>query len=126
MADFIKQGIDFLQTVRTEVNSQLVTIKRGANTTENVPARIAGDREVADQFGTRVSGSDRDFVIKATDYVIDGSVVEPEDDDIIVDVSSGTAVEYEVRPMEDLDSASWSDNYGVAWRIHTVRVLNDQ
>lgn len=122
MGDLIRDGIEALQQIRRDVNSARVSLRRGdAAATNNVPARISIARQGAGNFDVNYVSRENDYVISAEDYIIAGSVVEPQDGDVIIDSSSGTALEYTLRPSGGVKSFEKSDNYGLAWRIHTKR-----
>lgn len=123
MPDLIQQGQEWEAAKRVEWRSVHVTIQRGLLQTAGVPATIGSTTIFAsDAAGFTIEEKTRDFIIDATAYMIQGQQVEPTVDDVIIDLSSGSAIPYRVLPQAGGAEKRWSDDYGIAWRIHTKRV----
>lgn len=100
--------------------SQTVILKRGttAATTGVAATKCSTTAQADTEYGIlQVTGSD--WIIKASAYVIGGSVVEPQKNDLITDANGDIwqvlapfAGEQEYRPL---------DPQATAWRIHTKR-----
>jgi hypothetical protein len=98
----------------------LVTLKRGSLTTSDVRA-ITGNTllKVTTDEGPRTIRTDKDFLILAEEYLIDGEAVEPVRADRI---TTAGGVIYELLPYGDEDIYRWSDEYHIGYRIHTKRI----
>jgi hypothetical protein len=124
MADLIKTGQQWEASKRKAYRSATVSIKRGASTTTGVTAAIGSTRLVAaDSNGVMFEERVRDYIIDVADYRISGVAVEPNENDRIIDSSSGTTLTFQVLPEPGGAEKRWSDPYGIAWRIHTKQVL---
>lgn len=120
MADLIKKGQEFDAAKRKSYRSSLVSIKRGAFTTANVPAQIGlTSAAVEDSSGIVFEQRVRTYTIHVTDYKVNSVVVEPAPGDVIIDSVDGTARHYEVLPQAGQPEKQWADAFGLAWMIST-------
>ena len=125
MADLIRKGQEWEAAKRKQWRSTEVTIVRGLEATPNVPATIGTTTHTVDSgTGLTYEEKTRDFIIDRALYVIAGEVTEPQEDDLIVDASSGTEILYRVLPQLGEPEKRWSDPYGIAWRISTRYAAN--
>lgn len=69
--------------------------------------------------GIRMEHTDRDYLIRAADLVIDGVVVTPDEGDIIEDARDGN---YQLMTIPGEPSWRWSDPNQHMLRIHTKKV----
>jgi len=120
MADMLATGATWLVGKLADHASQTVSLERGSTAATSgvaatkCPVKSEGDPE----FGI-LRHTECDWIIKASSYVIGGSVVEPQKNDLITDASgdiwqvlSPFSGENEYRPF---------DPQATAWRIHTKR-----
>lgn len=72
--------------------------------------------------GVMMQWTDRDFLIRAEDLVIDGQAVLPQRGDTIHEVQSGVTYTYEVLAPGKEPVWKWSDLYRSLLRIHTKQI----
>ena len=119
MADAATWLVDQLQASL----SQTVSLTRGSTAaTSGVAATKCPVKTPIDlQFGV-LRVNECDWIIEATAYVIGGSQVEPQKNDLITE--SGGDVWQVLAPFDGEDSHKPLDPQVTAWRIHTKRVTN--
>ena len=89
-------GIDWLEAKRTQYASRVVTSTCGAASVD-VPATIGKTTfEVDDGYGVLVRHESRDFLILATDLVLDGEQEKPQRGDRIREAQNQHIYVYEV------------------------------
>ena len=112
-------GLQALQ----DVGGVSVTYQRGSDTV-SVTALIGDTRvELADNYGgVTVTSPIRDYIIRVSDLVLGGSVIEPAAGDQIRETSGSTTYVFEVMPAGADTAFRYSDRYRTAWRIHTKHV----
>ena len=72
--------------------------------------------------GVLLQWTDRDFLIRAEDLVIDGQAILPQRGDTIHEVHSGVTYTYEVLAPGKEPVWKWSDLYRSLLRIHTKQI----
>jgi hypothetical protein len=104
----------------------MVTLRRGASQTLDVPAIVGVTRSqrTTDSDGaTGARSRQRDYLINAFAYVIDGVPVEPRAGDEIDQSLNGDTARFEVQPLAGTDVAwSWSDGNRKRYRLHTREI----
>jgi hypothetical protein len=113
MTDLLRQGSEWLESMRERHCSSQVTYRREA--VELVVNATFGrtEYEVEDDYGLRVGAQVTDFLILADD--LSPTFDEPEAGDQIV--ADGRL--YEVMPLSGQGHWRWSDPYRTTMRIHT-------
>jgi len=98
--------------------SHSVLYERGALsvTLNATPGRT--EYQKMDQSGVVTDFQTRDFIVTASDLILDGAVVLPVRGDTITD-TAGTAAVYEVLPIEGEQPYRFSDPLQRMLRIHT-------
>ncbi|MDD5503349.1 MAG: hypothetical protein PHH26_07815 [Candidatus Thermoplasmatota archaeon] len=115
MADLLKDGMEFLDVQRKMYMTEDVIYKRGESSV-NLRATVGKtDFEVGEEGCFKVGSHVVDFLLTATDLVLNGSPVLPE---------MGDEIEYNGKTFTVLHLPSdgfwrWSDPYGKTMRIHT-------
>lgn len=122
MADLIQEGTSWLADKMKSHAGQSVTYRRPSPAgTVTVTATI-GETVVQQQgydgvYMQRVES--KDFLIKAEDLILNGSVSLPADGDQI----EHGGVTYQVTPIVDGEPAwRWSNGYRTVLRIHTQQI----
>jgi hypothetical protein len=72
--------------------------------------------------GLRVMWGERDYLIAAADLVLDGTAVEPRENDRVAETVNGTAMVFDVLPPPGEPSWRWSDPGRTIYRVHVKRV----
>jgi hypothetical protein len=93
-----------------------VTLRSGESTTADVRAFKTLPQALEEsEDGRFIDTESADFLIAATDFLIDGSAVLPADG-MEIDWNGST---FEVRPLAGEPSWRWSDSLETRYRIHT-------
>jgi hypothetical protein len=78
---------------------------------------------LSDADGLRMQWGERDYLIASADLVLNGTAVEPAENDRITETINGTAITFEVLPVSPSEPAwRWSDPDRTVYRIHVKRV----
>ena len=114
MTDLLKQGSDWLESMRNSHCTSQVVYRRGVFS-ETINATFGQTSyEIEDAYGIRTGAFVVDFLILADALSFD----EPEmGDHIIVD-----SVVYEVMELPGQGHWRWSDPYRTTMRIHTKEI----
>jgi hypothetical protein len=101
-----------------------VTLRRGSFTTTLVPTVLGNQllKITGDDGASQTVRTDKDFLIRSTEYLIDAEAVEPERGDRIEETIDGTTAVYEVLPYGDEKEFRWADEWRKVYRIHTKRI----
>ena len=122
MSNLLGKAVEWLDTQCVRHLSWPVTYVRGEHSVE-VQAAV-GRTEFEDDNGTGVleKVESRDFLIRASDLVLDGPAVLPERGDRIREEQDGMLYVYEVMAPGREPCWRYSDPYRRALRIHTKLV----
>lgn len=109
---------------QAESASILVTLRRAGYDDVTDVVAVLGNTAIEEERedGSSLRVDSRDFLIRATDYLIDGEQVEPADGDLIIETVDGTELFYELRPFAGEASARPMDQFRTRWRCHTKQV----
>ena len=122
MADLLESAFNWLEQKRTQHRSRSVTYQRGEVAVE-VPASIGRTTfEIDDGYGLIQKFESRDFLILATDLVLDGSQTLPERGDRIQETEGAKTFTYEVLAPGKEPPWRYSDPYWKTLRIHTKQI----
>ena len=72
-----------------------------------------------DEHGVRMKAAIRDYIIDPLKLVLDGSQVEPEEGDTIIDTLEGATRTFEVMSTEGGVAWRYTDRFYTMLRIHT-------
>lgn len=72
--------------------------------------------------GVKMEWTDRDFLIQASDLVLDGEPIQPQLGDTIRETNGDVTYIYEVMAPGGEPHWRWSDDYHKVMRIHTKQV----
>lgn len=79
--------------------------------------------KLQDIDGLRIAWGERDYLIVAANLILNGSAVEPAENDRIVETIDGTSMTFEVLPPGGGEPAwRWSDPDRTRYRVHVKRV----
>jgi len=123
----IESAILAARAARKVVSGLSVIIRRGSF--ETLVARVTvGETRTEDYLEGQavVSVRYRDFLIDASDYVVDGDQVAPQVDDKIVQMLGGREVVFQVVPLPGEREYRRSDRSGFVWRVHTREASNNE
>ncbi len=122
MADLLEQSSAWLDGQRKKFLAKTVTYCRGQ--AEAVVLATVGRTtfEVEDSTGVAERLESRDFIITATDLVLNGTTVLPERGDRIEETAGNRTLVYELVGPGQEPCWRWSDPYRLALRIHTKQV----
>jgi hypothetical protein len=110
--DLLRNGAEWLEQQRTKHLTTTVTYVRGEHEIEVAVTIGRTKYETDDGHVVRVEYTDHDFLMLASDLVIEGQVVEPDRGDLIREGNR----EYEVLDWR------YSDPYRITLRISTKEV----
>lgn len=98
-----------------------VTYARDADSVALTNVTTAGDSYTeAGGENVEVGIAEKDFYVKATELILNSSVVEPEEGDTITETQDGNAYTYTVTPPGGLgEVAVWADPGRTTYRVHT-------
>lgn len=119
MADLLANAATWLAQQRTKHLTQQVVYRRETNSV-TVPATIGKTEfEVDDEFGVVQRIESRDFLILASDFVLDGNLTLPERGDVIEEQAGNQTLQYEVTAPGKEPCWRYSDLYRQTLRVHT-------
>lgn len=123
MSDMLKVGLAWLSDRLIENASEPVTYARGY---DFVDIRAAFGRKLLklddNAGGIRMEWTDMDFLIRASDLLINGVPITPMRGDKIFAVIGEQAQAFEVLPYGNDPPWRWADPYQSMYRIHTKHV----
>lgn len=119
MANLLKRGERWLADKQTKHATERVTYARSVASVE-VPATIGrSEFQVEDVSGLMLNVETRDYIIPRCDLELDGTLVEPQPADRIIE---GTCI-YEVSsPGPGIEVWKWDGEFKSRYRIHTKLV----
>lgn len=119
MADLLANAATWLAQQRTKHLTQQIVYRR-ETLMVTVPATIGKTEfEVDDEFGVVQRIESRDFLILASDLVLDGTVTIPQRGDIIEKQPGTQSLQFEVTAPGKEPCWRYSDLYRQTLRIHT-------
>jgi len=122
MADLLQQGAAFLDDRRHEHLTRTVTYERGASTVDLAATVGRTVFEQADESGFIRKVESRDFLVRRTDLVLDGSAALPQAGDRVLEPDGSQTQVYEVMAPGGEPPFRFSDPYRKVLRIHTKHV----
>lgn len=122
MANLLQRGSDWLQQMRHKHAVGLITYQRGGDSVELEATVGRTVFEVDDGTGLIVKTESRDYLIRAADLVLAGSVAVPQRGDRIREVAGDQVLIYEVLSPGNEPEWRWSDPYRKTLRVHTKQV----
>jgi len=115
-SDCLAQGMDTF----IDATGESVTLSRASNTTSVTAVVVTSSDDVTDGKVSATNYWDREWLVKKTDYKIDGTVVEPQSADRITD-SNGDVWEMMLRGRRP-DVVPHAGGY--AWIVRTKRIVS--
>ena len=98
-------------------------MSRGLNTSAPLVATVGTSGSLSyESDGTQHFVKNRDYLIEATSYVINGVQVEPVRFDVITEVINGTPRTFEVLDADGNGSSTSTDSGITVFRVHTKEV----
>jgi hypothetical protein len=119
VADLLEFASNWLQEQRRRYASRIVTYVRGGRSADVLATIGKTTFEVDDGYGVLIRSESRDFLIQATDLVIQGQQTLPQRGDQIQETQNATTFVYEVTAPGKEPCWRWSDAYHTTLRIHT-------
>ena len=125
MTDLLGQGAAWLEGMRHRHMTRPVVYQRGALAV-TIQATIGRTIfEMSNAQGVVTQVERRDFLVRAEDLVLGGTVVLPAPGDRIRETRSGTVHVYEVMGAGNEKHFRPSDPDGLTLRIHTAEVAEE-
>lgn len=122
MADLLANAAAWLAQQRTQHLTQPIVYRRETLSVA-VPATIGKTEfEIDDEFGVVQRIESRDFLILASDLVLDGNLTLPERGDVIEELAGNQTLQYEVTAPGTEPCWRYSDLYRQTLRIHTKSI----
>ena len=126
MTDMLDSAAEWLDDQRVRHLSRAVTYVRGESSVEVLAAVGHTVFEVDDGTGVLEQYESRDFIVSASDLVIDGVAITPARGDRIREEQAGTVYVYEVMAPGRFPHAKFSDRSRRTLRIHTKLVDTEE
>lgn len=116
-----------LARLRARASTAVVYRRRVAGVWQSVtpaPLAVIGATqfEETDEEGLRVQTESRDFIIQVADLALGAGPITPAPNDQIVETFGGQSVTYVVMAPGDNPPFRYSDQFRLAYRIHTQLV----
>ena len=125
MGDLLQSGLDWLEGQRRQHMTRTVVYGRG-DLTVTVPATVGSTRfENDDGYGLVVEQEMRDYIVAASDLVLDGQAVTPEIGDEVREERGSQTFVYEVMTLGPEPHYRACDPAGNTYRIHTKHVRTE-
>lgn len=123
MADMFADGLSFLADTLIDNASKSITYSRGAYSV-TLDAVIGSSllRLTDGQGQTFIERTDRDYLFKPADLVLNGSTTIPMRGDRITETVSGTSKVFEVNPPDGEPPWRYSDPHQKLFRVHCKRI----
>lgn len=100
-----------------------ITVSRGLNTSATLVATVGSSGSATyESDGTQHFTKNRDYLIEAASYVINGTQVEPARFDVITEVINGVPRNYEVLDANGDGSSTSTDSGITVFRVHTKEI----
>jgi hypothetical protein len=127
MPDMLATGLAFLTDQLAKYASQPVTIVRGVEMTNDVPATFGNKLlKLDDGFGgIRMEWTDLDLLIPAVDYAFSNVQVPPERGDLAILMIGHQIETFEVFPFGNEAPWRWADPHQSMLRIH-YKYVNEE
>lgn len=125
MADLLQQGAAFVDAQRHEHLTRTVTYERGASSVELAATVGRTVFEQADESGFIRKVESRDFLVRRTDLILDGSATLPKAGDRVREADGSQTQVYEVMAPGGEPPFRFSDSYRKTLRIHTKHVATE-
>ena len=122
MGDLLRQGLAWLERQRHRHRTVRVAYVRGASTVRLAATVGRTVFETQDARGIVEKTESRDFLVRATDLVLEGLRALPKRGDRIREIQGDRLYVYEVMAPGREPEWRWSDPYRRTLRIHTKQV----
>lgn len=123
MADLLKRGAEWLARQLRDHAGQEVHYRRGSSVLQTWATVGRTEFQVDDgQGSTRIEHSDRDFLLLAGEFFLNGRLAEPRPGDRVEEFSSEGHFIYEVMAPAGLPVWRYDDPYRQMIRVHTKLV----
>ncbi len=121
MPDLLQKGSEFLESKRHEHMTRTVTYLRGGDSVElqATVGRTVFEQQDLSGGGVIQHTESRDYLVRAQDLVLGGSLTEPRAGDRVREPSGTAALLYEVMSIENEPPFRFSDPERITLRIHT-------
>lgn len=126
MADLLEQGAAFLDDRRHTHLTRTVTYERGVSSVDVAATVGRTVFEQADESGFIRKVESRDFLVRRTDLILDGSAALPKAGDRVRDTDGSQTQVYEVMAPGGEPPFRYSDPYRKVLRIHTKHVATEE
>jgi len=125
MADLLEQGAAFLDDRRHQHLTRAVTYERGAASVEVAVTVGRTVFEQADESGFIRKVESRDFLVRRTELILDGSEALPKAGDRVREADGEQVQIYEVMAPGGEPPFRYSDPYRKVLRIHTKHIATE-
>ncbi len=100
-----------------------ITVSRGLNTSATLVATVGSSGSATyESDGTQHFTKNRDYLIEAASYVINGTQVEPARFDVITEVINGVRRNFELPEANGDGSSTATDSGITVFRVHTKEI----
>ena len=118
MGNLLKTGQTWLQAQRHSHMTETATYRRGAASVSLAVSVGLYERGLDETISVAEESSLRDFIICASNLVLDGSIVEPLAGDKIDITFNGTVCTFELMSPGEGPCFRYSDQYRLDLRVH--------
>ena len=121
MTDMLETGVTWLNEMRDTHFVKSVTYRRGRSSVTINATRGRTQTNIVGEDAVEVAGQIDDWIVMASDLVLDGERIWPEIGDQIREVSGSETFVYDVRKGPDGEGWRYQDAFKQTLRIHTLR-----
>ncbi|MBK8916316.1 MAG: hypothetical protein IPM64_17265 [Phycisphaerales bacterium] len=119
MSNLLDRGARMLDRLRKQSMSGVVTYRRGSAEVSVSAARGVSRFDTIDDSGGVLAVTSEDFLVSASDLVLDGNVTTPMRGDVIEAEEGGRTRQYAVLPPTGSTPCwRWADGFRYTIRIH--------
>jgi len=122
VVDLLQKGSDWLEEKRTQHASRVISYVRGAQSVDLSATIGKTTFEVDDGYGVLVRHESRDFLVLATDLILDTQQTLPQRSDRIRETQGDQVFIYEVTAPGNEPCWRYSDPYRKTLRVHSKEV----
>lgn len=119
MVNLLEQGLSWLNEMRVRHMAASVRYCRESHEIEVSATTAQTVVEVSRDHGLFERIESRDFLISASDLIVDGNPILPSPGDRIREERGGKAHIHEVMDLDGEPCFRWCDPFGITLRIHT-------
>ena len=119
MTTWQSKAATYLARMRAAHASETVTYRRGALSVELSASPVPDTYEAIREGGATVQAQRMDWIIPAASLILGGSLVEPQEGDLIEWAIGETTETYELQPVDSEEAVARLDAAKTQWIAHS-------